>query len=108
VIAMLEVTDPAVYERFKATSPPTIAAAGGRYVGGGSVHALDSEDARKQANSGLVDAPMPESRAARRPFPGQRRPRMSVLMERAVGVTLAVAVAMEIVLGIAAEVFLFW
>ena len=32
VIAMLEVTDPATYERYKAASPPTIAAAGGRYV----------------------------------------------------------------------------
>jgi hypothetical protein len=29
-------------------------------------------------------------------------------IERAVGVTLAVAVAMEIVLGIAAEVIIFW
>jgi hypothetical protein len=77
-------------------------------VGDGSIHALDSEDARKQANCRLVDAPMPESRAVRRPFPGQRRPRMSVSMERAVGVTLAVAVAMEIFLGIAAEVILFW
>jgi hypothetical protein len=33
---------------------------------------------------------------------------MRLSMERAVGVTLAVAVAMEIVLGIAAEVILFW
>jgi hypothetical protein len=33
---------------------------------------------------------------------------MSWSVERAVGVTLAVAVAMEIVLGIAAEVILFW
>jgi hypothetical protein len=33
---------------------------------------------------------------------------MSVSMERAVGVALAVAVAMEIVLGFAAEVILFW
>jgi uncharacterized protein (DUF1330 family) len=32
VIAMLEVTDPAAYERYKAASPPTISAAGGRYV----------------------------------------------------------------------------
>jgi len=33
---------------------------------------------------------------------------MNLSVERAVGVTLAVAVAMEIVLGIAAEVILFW
>jgi hypothetical protein len=33
---------------------------------------------------------------------------MIMSIERALGVTLAVAVAMEIVLGIAAEVIVFW
>jgi hypothetical protein len=33
---------------------------------------------------------------------------MITSIERALGVTLAVAVAMEIVLGIAAEVIVFW
>ena len=42
VIALLEVTDPAAYERYKAASPPTIAAAGGRYVArGGDIATLE-------------------------------------------------------------------
>ena len=42
VIAMLDVTDPAAYERYKATAPPTIAAAGGRYLTrGGELGALE-------------------------------------------------------------------
>lgn len=49
VIALLEVTDPAAYERYKAASPPTIAAAGGRYVArGGEVVALEgAHDGRR-------------------------------------------------------------
>ena len=36
VIAILEVTDPEAYERYKAAAPATIAAAGGRYVARGA------------------------------------------------------------------------
>jgi uncharacterized protein (DUF1330 family) len=32
VIALLEVTDPVEYEKYKAAAPATIAAAGGRYL----------------------------------------------------------------------------
>ncbi len=32
VIALLEVTDPVEYEKYKAAAPPTVAAAGGRYL----------------------------------------------------------------------------
>ncbi len=32
VIALLDVTDPVEYEKYKAAAPPTIAAAGGRYL----------------------------------------------------------------------------
>jgi uncharacterized protein (DUF1330 family) len=49
VIAILEVTDPAAYERYKAAAPATIAAAGGRYVArGGEVTALEgAHDGRR-------------------------------------------------------------
>ncbi len=36
VIAQLEVTDPIAYEKYKAASPATIAASGGRYIARGS------------------------------------------------------------------------
>ena len=36
VIAQLEVTDPLAYEKYKAASPPTISAAGGRYIARGA------------------------------------------------------------------------
>ncbi len=42
VIAQLEVTDPVAYERYRAAAPPTIAAAGGRYLArGGEITALE-------------------------------------------------------------------
>ncbi len=42
VIAQLEVTDPAAYERYRAEAPATIAAAGGRYLArGGEITALE-------------------------------------------------------------------
>lgn len=44
VIAMLDVHDPAAYEAYKAAAPPTIAAAGGRYLArGGQVAALEGK-----------------------------------------------------------------
>jgi uncharacterized protein (DUF1330 family) len=49
VIAQLEVTDRAAYERYRAAAPPTIAAAGGRYLArGGEVTALEgTHDGRR-------------------------------------------------------------
>jgi uncharacterized protein (DUF1330 family) len=49
VIAQLEVTDPLAYEKYKAVSPPTIAAAGGRYVArGGDLAVLEgAHDGRR-------------------------------------------------------------
>ena len=42
VIAMLDVFDAAAYERYKAAAPPTIAAAGGRYLArGGEVETFE-------------------------------------------------------------------
>jgi len=42
VIAQLDITDPVAYERYRAASPSTIAAAGGRYLAlGGEVAALE-------------------------------------------------------------------
>jgi uncharacterized protein (DUF1330 family) len=42
VIAHLEVTDPVAYEKYKTASPPTIAAAGGRYLArGGDLTVLE-------------------------------------------------------------------
>ncbi len=67
VIAMLEVTDPAAYERYKAASPATIAAAGGRYVTrGGEVVALEgAHDGRR-----VVLLEFPTVEAARRWYDG--------------------------------------
>ncbi len=49
VIAFLEVTDPVAYEKYKAASPSTIAAAGGRYLTrGGELAALEgTHDGRR-------------------------------------------------------------
>ncbi len=49
VIAQLEVTDPVAYEKYKVASPPTIAAAGGRYIArGGGLTALEgAHDGRR-------------------------------------------------------------
>lgn len=49
LVAMLDVTDPRVYEQYKVASPPTIAAAGGRYIArGGDVLTLEgSHDGRR-------------------------------------------------------------
>jgi uncharacterized protein (DUF1330 family) len=49
VIAILEVTDPVAYERYKAAAPATIAAAGGRYVArGGEITVLEgAHDGRR-------------------------------------------------------------
>lgn len=48
VIAMLDVFDPAAYERYKAAAPPTIAAAGGRYLARGGETVLEgSHDGRR-------------------------------------------------------------
>ena len=41
VIAMLDVTDAAAYERYKAAAPPTVTAAGGRYLSRGGESALE-------------------------------------------------------------------
>jgi uncharacterized protein (DUF1330 family) len=48
VIAMLDVFDPAAYERYKAAAPPTIAAAGGRYLARGGETVLEgNHDGRR-------------------------------------------------------------
>jgi uncharacterized protein (DUF1330 family) len=48
VIAMLDVFDAAAYERYKAAAPPTIAAAGGRYLARGGESALEgTHDGRR-------------------------------------------------------------
>ena len=41
VIAMLDVFDPVAYEKYKAAAPPTIAAAGGRYLARGGESVLE-------------------------------------------------------------------
>jgi hypothetical protein len=65
VIAMLDVFDPAAYERYKAAAPPTIAAAGGRYLARGGESTLEGgHDGRRIASS--------SSRASRRRAPGTR------------------------------------
>ena len=48
VIALLEVTDPAAYERYKAAVPSTIAAAGGRSLARGGESVLEgTHDGRR-------------------------------------------------------------
>ena len=48
VIALLDVTDQAAYERYKAVAPPTIAAAGGRYLARGGESTLEgTHDGRR-------------------------------------------------------------
>jgi uncharacterized protein (DUF1330 family) len=48
VIALLEVTDPAAYERYKAAVSPTIAAAGGRALARGGESILEgTHDGRR-------------------------------------------------------------
>jgi uncharacterized protein (DUF1330 family) len=68
VIAMLDVTDAAAYEKYKAASPPTIAAAGGRYVArGGEVTALEGKhDGRR-----VVILEFPSVQAARDWYHGE-------------------------------------
>ncbi len=68
VIALLEVTDPAAYERYKAASPPTIAAAGGRYVArGGEITTLEGvHDGRR-----VVILEFPTADAARAWYDGE-------------------------------------
>jgi uncharacterized protein (DUF1330 family) len=67
VIAQLEVTDPAAYERYKAASPPAVAAAGGRYVArGAEVTALEGlHDGRR-----VVILEFPTVQAAREWYHG--------------------------------------
>ena len=61
VIAMLDVTDAAAYERYKAVAPPTIAAAGGRYLARGGESVLEgTHDGRR-----LVILEFPNLEAAR-------------------------------------------
>ena len=68
VIAMLDVTDAEAYERYKAAAPPTIAAAGGRYVArGGKVTALEGvHDGRR-----VVLLEFPTEQAARDWYHGE-------------------------------------
>ena len=48
VIALLDVFDPAAYERYKAAAPPTVTAAGGRYLARGGESTLEgSHDGRR-------------------------------------------------------------
>ncbi len=68
VIAMLEVTDPAAYERYKAAVPSTIAAAGGRYLARGGESVLEgSHDGRR-----VVILEFPSVEAARAWHQGER------------------------------------
>jgi uncharacterized protein (DUF1330 family) len=61
VIAMLDVTDAAAYERYKAAAPPTIAAAGGRYLARGGESVLEgNHDGRR-----MVILEFPSVEAAR-------------------------------------------
>ena len=62
VIAMLDVFDPAAYERYKAAAPPTIAAAGGRYLARGGESTLEgAHDGRRIA---LLEFPSVEAARA--------------------------------------------
>jgi uncharacterized protein (DUF1330 family) len=48
VIAMLDVFDPDAYEKYKVAAPPTIAAAGGRYLARGGESTLEgTHDGRR-------------------------------------------------------------
>jgi uncharacterized protein (DUF1330 family) len=59
VIAMLDVTDAAAYERYKAAAPPTIAAAGGRYLARGDESVLEgTHDGRRLV---ILEFPSPEA-----------------------------------------------
>ena len=61
VIAMLDVFDPAAYEKYKAAAPPTIAAAGGRYLARGGETVLEgNHDGRR-----MVILEFPSVEAAR-------------------------------------------
>ncbi len=68
VIAQLDVTDPAAYERYRAAAPATIAAAGGRYLArGGEVVALEGRhDGRR-----VVILEFPTTGAARAWYDGE-------------------------------------
>jgi uncharacterized protein (DUF1330 family) len=66
VIAMLDVIDAAAYERYKAAAPPTIAAAGGRYLARGAASALEGgHDGRR-----VVILEFPSVEAARAWYEG--------------------------------------
>jgi uncharacterized protein (DUF1330 family) len=61
VIAMLDVFDPVAYEKYKAAAPPTIAAAGGRYLARGGETVLEgNHDGRR-----MVILEFPSVEAAR-------------------------------------------
>jgi len=61
VIAMLDVFDPVAYEKYKAAAPPTIAAAGGRYLARGGESTLEgTHDGRR-----IVILEFPSVEAAR-------------------------------------------
>ncbi len=68
VIAQLDVTDPVAYEKYKAASPASIAAAGGRYVArGGEVTMLEgTHDGRR-----VVILEFPSVDAAKRWYHGE-------------------------------------
>jgi uncharacterized protein (DUF1330 family) len=67
VIAQLDVTDPAAYERYMAAAPPTIAAAGGRYLARSGETVLEGEhDGRR-----VVILEFPTMEAARRWYHGE-------------------------------------
>lgn len=61
VIALLEVTDPAAYERYKAAVPSTIAAAGGRSLARGGESVLEGTHDRRR----VVILEFPSVEAAR-------------------------------------------
>ena len=66
VIAQLDVTDPAAYEKYKLAAPPTIAAAGGRYLARGGESVLEgSHDGRR-----TVILEFPTEQAAREWYSG--------------------------------------
>ena len=62
VIAMLDVTDATAYERYKATAPPTVTAAGGRYLSRGGETVLEgAHDGRRVV---LIEFPSVEAARA--------------------------------------------
>jgi uncharacterized protein (DUF1330 family) len=67
VIALLEVTDSVEYERYKAAAPPTIAAAGGRYVARGGQAVLEGTHDGRRA----VILEFPTEQAARDWYGGE-------------------------------------